>query len=210
MNESPRALGNGWGKKIRAQFVAGILVVVPIGASIIILVWVFSAIDNILQPLVRAIWHQTIPGIGFGATVVLIYLTGVIARNVVGKKLVHYGDSVLTKVPVFRQLYTGVRQILESFAAPDKTGFMQVVLVEFPRKGMRAIGFVTNEMTDKSGEKMFNVLIPTAPNPTSGFLQIVREEDIIRTKISVDNALKMVVSAGRMTPIEVREQFPTV
>jgi uncharacterized membrane protein len=77
--------------------------------------------------------------------------------------------------------------------------------VEFPRKGMRAIGFVTNESTDKSGKKTLNVLIPNSPNPMSGFLEIVKEEEVVRTKVSVDQALQMIVSAGRMTPAEVRE-----
>ena len=170
MNNSAKTSGSGIGKRLRAQFIAGIVVVLPIGASILILVWVFSAIDNILQPAVRGIWHQTIPGVGFGATVVLIYLVGVIARNVVGKRLIRYGESLLARVSVFRQLYIGIRQILESFSAPDKAGFMQVVLVEFPRKDMKAIGFVTNELTGASGEKLLSVLIPTAPNPTTGFL----------------------------------------
>ncbi len=210
MEDNPRAHRTGLGKKLRAQFMAGLLVIVPIGASILILVWVFSAIDNILQPLVKVIWHHTIPGVGFGATIILIYLVGVIVRNVIGKKLIRYGESLLARVPVFRELYTGIRQILESFSAPDKTGFMQVVLVEFPRKGIRAIGFITNEFTEKSGEKLLNILIPTAPNPTTGFLQIMREEEVIRTKISVDDALKMIVSAGRITPGEAKAKLPVI
>jgi uncharacterized membrane protein len=207
MNE-PSVTREGWGRKLRRQFVAGILVVIPLGASILILVWVFNSIDNILQPVIRAIWHHDIPGVGFGATIVLTYLAGVVATNVLGKRIIHYADSLLTKVPVFRQIYLGIKQIVESFANPNKTGFMQVVLVEFPREGMRAVGFITNEVTDASGEKMLSVLIPTAPNPTSGFLQILREEDIIRTNISVDDALKMVVSAGRMTPQEIQAKMP--
>jgi uncharacterized membrane protein len=207
MNEK-KAPEDGWVKKLRTQFGAGFLVVIPLGASILILVWLFTSIDNILQPAVRAIWHRNIPGVGFGATIVLIYLAGVVAKNVVGKRLIVYGDSLLARVPVFRQLYFGIKQILASFANPNKTGFMQVVLVAFPREGMRAIGFVTNEVTDTSGEKLLSVLIPTAPNPTSGFLQLLREEDIIRTDISVDDALKMVVSAGRMTPPEIQARMP--
>jgi uncharacterized membrane protein len=138
---------------------------------------------------------------------VLIYVAGVIVRNFIGKKIIRYGESLLAKVPIFRQLYSGIRQILESFAAPDKTGFMQVVLVEFPREGMRALGFVTNELKDTTGEKLLSVLIPTAPNPTSGFLQIVKEKDVIRTRISVEEAIKMVVSGGRMTPPEVQNKI---
>jgi uncharacterized membrane protein len=197
----------GWARKLRAQFMAGILVVVPVGASVLILVWLFNSIDNILQPVVIKIAGHSIPGVGFGATVVLIYLAGVIARNVIGKRLIRYGDSIMARVPVFRGLYIGIRQILESFTSPGKTGFMQVVLVEFPRQGMWAIGFVTNELMVKDGEKQLSVLIPTAPNPTTGFLQIVKEKDIIRTDISVEDAVKMVVSAGRMTPDEVRTRM---
>jgi uncharacterized membrane protein len=196
-----------WGKKLRAQFVAGILIVVPVGASILILVWVFTVIDNILQPVIRAIFGHNIAGVGFGATVVLIYLAGVIARNIIGRRILNFGHSLISRVPIFRQLYAGIRQILESFAAPDKTGFMQVVLVEFPRVGMRSIGFVTNELKETTGEKLVSVLIPTSPNPTSGFLQIVKEKDIIRTSLSVDEALKMIVSAGRMTPDEVQNKI---
>jgi uncharacterized membrane protein len=207
MNEQKTHHKESWGKKLRAQFVAGLLIVVPIGASILILVWLFTSIDNILQPAVRAIFGHNIAGVGFGATVVLIYVAGIIARNIIGRRILHFGDSLLVRVPIFRQLYSGIRQILESFAAPDKTGFMQVVLVEFPRKGMRALGFVTNELKETTGEKLVSVLIPTSPNPTSGFLQIVKEKDIIRTNLSVDEALKMVVSAGRMTPDEVQNKM---
>jgi uncharacterized membrane protein len=206
MNEK-KVARESWGKKLRAQFMAGILVIVPVGATVLILVWLFNSIDSILQPAVNAIFGRDIPGVGFGATIVLIYVAGVIVRNFIGKKIIRYGESLLAKVPIFRQLYSGIRQILESFAAPDKTGFMQVVLVEFPREGMRALGFVTNELKDTTGEKLLSVLIPTAPNPTSGFLQIVKEKDVIRTRISVEEAIKMVVSGGRMTPPEVQNKI---
>lgn len=198
------------GRKLRTQFLAGILTVVPIGATILILVWIFNTIDSILhlQPLIEGILGRPVPGVGFGITILLIYLVGVIVSNVLGRRLLHYGESLVTRIPMVRQLYTGIKQILESFSTPSKTGFMQVVLVEFPRKGMRTLGFVTNESTDKSGKKLLNIFIPTAPNPTSGFLQIARESEVIRTDISVDDALKMVISAGRVSVKEIAEQFP--
>ena len=190
-------------KKLGTQFVEGIVAVVPIGATILILVWIFNAIDDILQPVIRYIWGHTIPGAGVGMTILLIYLAGVIASNVVGKWLIRRGESALPWMPVVRQLYTGIKQILQSFSAPHKTGFMQVVLVEFPRKGLRTIGFVTNELRDEPGKELFTVFIPTSPNPMSGFLQIVGEDEIIRTGISVESALKMVMSAGRVLPKQV-------
>lgn len=203
-----RRVSLGWpGKKLRTQFVTGILAVVPIGATILIFVWIFGALDNILQPVIRSIWGRTFPGVGFGVTIVLIYLAGVIASNVVGRRVIHYGESLLVKIPVVWQLYAGIKQILESFSRPSKTGFMQVVLVEFPKEGMRTIGFIMNESCSKSGERLLNVFIPTSPNPTSGFLEIVTEDKIIRTNISVDDAIKMVVSAGRVSLEEISDKL---
>jgi uncharacterized membrane protein len=197
----------GWGKKLRGQFMAGILVVVPVGATVLILVWLFNSIDNILQPIVRAIFNRSIPGVGFAVTIILIYLIGAIARNIIGKRIIQYGESLLAKVPIFRYLYNSIRQIMQSFTASNKTGFLQVVLVEFPREGMYTVGFITSMLKTKNGEVLLNVLIPTSPTPTSGFLQIVKESDIIRTDISVDDALKMIVSGGMMTPDEVQNKI---
>jgi uncharacterized membrane protein len=207
MNEKKKTFWSGFGKKLRGQFLAGIFIVVPVGASILILIWVFSGIDNILQPVIKTIFGNPLPGVGFAVTLVIIYLTGVIASNVVGKRLVRFSDSLLSRVPVFRQLYNGIKRIMESFAISDKTGITHVVLIEFPRKGMKAIGFITNEFTDQSGEKLLNILIPTAPNPTSGFLQIVKESDVVRTRITIDDALKMIVSIGSNVPEGMEEKL---
>lgn len=201
-------IAGGFGRKLRAHFIAGIIVIIPIAVAVLILIWFFNAIDSILQPIVVSIWGQTFPGIGFGATILLIYLTGVLASNVVGKKLIIHGETVLARVPVLWPLYTSIKQIVESFTATRNPGFMQVVLVEFPRKGMRSIGFVTSEVSSISGGKVLSVLIPTSPNPTTGFLQIVREDEVIRTHISVDEALKMVLSAGRMMPRGIADKMP--
>jgi len=189
-----------WGKKIRGQFVAGLVVVVPIAASILILIWVFDGIDHILQPVIKAIAGHDIRGVGFGVAIVLIYVVGVIARNFVGRRLMRYGNSIMMKVPVFRSLYSGIRQIIQTVATQDKPSFLQVVLVEFPRKGIWALGFITKEMTSENGEKLMNVLIPHSPTPWSGSFEIVREKDIIRTQIAVDDAVKMIVSGGMTTP----------
>ncbi len=130
----------------------------------------------------------------------LIYLIGVIVSNVGGKKLLGYGESLLARVPLVRPIYSGIKQIVESFSTPGKNGLMQVVLIEFPRKGIWTLGFITNESPVQSGETHLNIFIPTSPNPTSGFLQITKEEEVIRTDLSVDEALKMIVSAGRVSP----------
>ena len=196
--------------KLRTHFLAGILITVPLVLTVWILVQIFNWVDGFLQPAIEPIFGHEIPGIGFGITVVLVYLIGVIASNVLGRRLLRFGESLLRRVPIFWQLYTAIRQILQSFSEPGKTGFMQVVLIEFPRRGTRTLGFVTNESSDESGRKLLNVFIPTAPNPTSGFLQIVEEGEVIRTDMSVDDALKMVVSGGRISPKEVQDKLLAV
>ncbi|MBE9505570.1 MAG: DUF502 domain-containing protein [Chloroflexi bacterium] len=187
------------GRKVRGHLMAGILVVVPLGATVLILKWLFEWVDDILQPIIRTLVGQPVYGLGFAITLVVIYVAGVIVSYFGGHSLIRFAESLLARVPVVKQMYAGIKQILEGFASPRETGFMQVVLVEFPRKGIRTLGFITNEEFDSSGQKLLNVFIPTAPNPTSGFLEIMREEDVLRTDIPVDDALKMIVSAGRVS-----------
>jgi len=192
-----------WGRflrKLRAILIAGLVVTVPIGLTIWIFVWLFTEIDKLLQPIIRAIFGHEIIGVGFGVIVVLVIIVGIIATNVIGKRIVRWGESLLEKVPITRTIYVAIKQIAQSFSNPQKPRFMQVVLIEFPVKGMKTIAFITNEEKDKSGKKFFNVFIPTALNPTGGFVEIVREEDIIRTNLSVEEGLKLAISAGSMSP----------
>lgn len=132
--------------------------------------------------------------------IVLVYLVGVIASIIGGRTLVGYSQRLLQKIPIVRPIYSSIKQIVDSFSTSGKAGFRQVVVVEFPMKGTRTVGFVTNESQGKIGEKLLYLFIPTAPNPTSGFLQIVREEDAVKVDVSVDDALKMVISAGNVLP----------
>lgn len=192
----------GWlGKQLRNKFFLGVLVIVPLTATIWLLIWVFNSVDHILQPVIKYVWGHPVPGVGFGIFILLIYLAGIIASNIIGKRIIAFADTLLGKVPLFRQLYGGIKQVLQSFVAPGETGFMRVVFVEFPRKGIQSIGFVTNKLDTKSGDRLLTVFIPTSPNPTSGFLEIVREEEIVPTNITVQDALRVVISAGRV-PLE--------
>ncbi len=193
------------GQKLRGHFLAGILIAVPIGVTIWVMVWLFTTIDSFLQPVIQRFLGRPVPGIGFGVTVVLIYLIGAIASNMAGKKLVQWGEYLVGKVPIVRPLYASIKQITESFSAPGKAGFGQTALVEFPRKGIWAVGFITNETLSQSGENWLNIFIPNAPNPTSGVLQIVKEEEVIRTDIHADKAWQMIISAGKVMPREIAD-----
>jgi len=187
-------------RRVRAQFIVGILIAVPVGATILILLWVFNAIDSILQPLFRYFLGHPIPGAGFVATIILIYIFGVIGSSIIGRRWIRFWESILRRVPVVRTVYTIAKQITEGFSSDQSTGFRQVVLIEYPRKDVKSIAFVTSEFDDAAGKRWYNVFIPTSPNPTSGFLRIMAAEEITKTSLSVDEAVKMLVSFGRTTP----------
>ena len=177
-------------KQLRNHFLTGILLIIPLAITILILAWLFDTVDNILQPVIVAIAGHRIPGVGFGVMLVLIYVIGVITSNFVGKRLYSYIEQFFFyRIPVVKQLYQGIKQILESFSAAGQTEFLKVVMVEFPRKGIWSIAFITNELTDKTGQKYFHV-----------FIQIMKEEDFFYTDISIEDAFKMVVSAGKFAP----------
>ena len=199
-----------WGRflrKFRAVVIAGLVVTVPIGLTLWIFVWLFTQIDKLLQGPIKLIFGHDITGVGFGVVVVLVLVIGAIATNIMGKRIIRWAESQLSRVPISRTIYVGIKQVIQSFSDPEKTGFMQVVMVEYPRKGIYTIGFITNEHIDETGKKLVNVFIPTAPNPMTGFLQIVDESEIIRTSITIEEGLKMVVSAGRMSPKEVGDKM---
>lgn len=193
--------------KLASQFLEGILIIVPIGIAAWILIKIFQLIDGFLQPVIVGLFGNTIPGVGFGTTLVLIYLTGALADWVIGKRFILLVESGLSRIPVFRYVYTGVKNLVTGFTTSGKSGgFSQVVLVEFPSKGMKSIGFVTGEIkSDK--EKLLTVYIPLAPTPTSGFVEIVKEQDVVRLDMSIEDAIKMVVSAGAFSPSEFKTKL---
>lgn len=200
-------------RRLRKNFLAGILIVIPLAITVWILWWLFSSVDNLLQePLIKPIFKREIPGLGFAIFLVLIYITGVVASNYLGKKIVHFFESLLTRVPVFRQLYIGAKQVVEGLSGTgiNKAAFREVVFVEFPREGMTTLAFITNEITDKSGKKLYALYIPTAPMPTSGYFEMATEDKITRTDISIDEAMKIVISGGMILPDEITVGKPTV
>ncbi|HEX79340.1 MAG TPA: DUF502 domain-containing protein [Dehalococcoidia bacterium] len=196
----------------RRNFLAGILIMVPLAIAVWLLWWLFSSVDNLLQPIIEAIFGREIPGLGFAIFLVLTYIIGVIASNYIGKKAIRSAESLLTRVPVFRQIYIGAKQVVEglSGAGINKAAFREVVFVEFPRDGMTTLAFITNEVINKSGKKLYAIYIPTAPVPSSGYFEMVTEEKITHTDIPVDEGIKMVISSGMILPDKVTVGKPPV
>jgi uncharacterized membrane protein len=194
---------------LRKYFLAGVVVVVPVAAAILALIWVFTTIDNILQPVIGWVirlfdpgYSGKITGLGFVATVILILVAGVVASDYVGHRVIKYSESFLTRVPVFRQIYSAVKQVVESITGlgMNKEAFRKVVFVEFPLAGMKTVGFVTNELVDPKGVKLYSLFIPTSPTPTTGYYMIATSDRVHPTNISVDEAMKLVISAGIIAP----------
>ena len=185
---------------LKRNLLAGIIVVVPIAGTIFILHWLFFSIDGLLAPLVEAIFGRNIVGVGFIMMLIVVYLAGIIGANVIGKRIIRRSELLLTAVPMVRSIYNTFKQVLESVILPTKGGFKEVVLVEFPRLGMRTVGFVTNRVKDNAGRDYVNVYIPTTPNPTSGYLEIIPADEVTPTGWSVEDAVKIVVSGGMISP----------
>jgi uncharacterized membrane protein len=195
-------------RNLRKNFLAGFLVVIPLVVVIFIVTWLFIKIDDVLQPIITNIVthfnpdYHAITGLGFVAAILIIYIVGVITSNYIGKKVVNFSENLINRLPIFKQLYNSAKQVVEGLlgAGINKAAFREVVFVEFPRKGMFAPAFVTNEIKSASGEKLYGVYIPTAPVPTSGYFEIVAESEIIHTDLKIDDCIKMVVSGGMIIP----------
>ncbi len=186
---------------------AGILVILPIGMTVLILKFFFDLLDPVLQPAVDLLPGPTITGAGMIALIVLVYLLGLFAAQVLGRRLIDVGHRIMEVIPVVKGIYGTTRmaiQILSSNSngSADGNGGLQgheysgVVLIDFPRPGIKSIGLITSSMLDSDGEEALSVYIPTTPIPSSGFLVIVPASDVTRTDMSVEDAMRVVMSGG--------------
>lgn len=205
-------------KKIKASFkkyfIAGLLIVMPLYLSIYIFSLIVGYMDTLLNYLPEPMRPDTylkfhIPGLGVIVTIAGIFLTGLLAANLMGKKLVALGDNILARIPFFRSIYKPLKQFMETFFVTGYSGFRRVVLVEFPSKGMYSVGFITGaaagEVQDKTKEKVVNVFLPTTPNPTTGFYILIPEKDIISLDMSVEDAFKLIITGGMVSPENVKK-----
>jgi uncharacterized membrane protein len=185
---------------LRRMFITGLFVVVPFGITLFILKFLFNFADGILGSLLGDLLtaftgrESHFPGLGMVTGAIIIYLTGVLATNVLGKRLLQWGDALLSRIPLVKSIYTSSKQLTKVFQE-GKTSYRRAVLVEWPRPGVQAIGFVTAEV-ERNGEPFVVVYVPTMPNPTSGFALFFREAEVMDSGMSVEEAVKFVVSGG--------------
>lgn len=190
-------------QRIRTYLLTGFLVVLPAGVTIFVLLALFRFLDSLLGPVFR-FFEIEIPGLGLISGILLILVVGFMASNVLGRRLVSLVDAVILRIPFARTIYAATKQLGDTMLQQNRTAFKEAVLLEWPRPGLYSVGFVTGqargEAQAKTSENIVNVFVVSTPNPTTGFLCMVPESQLIRLEMSVEDALKLVVSAGILAP----------
>lgn len=201
-------------RHFRSKIFAGILVVLPLGITFLVLLFLFNTVEKIIKPLIPKIPISVfqdnfyIPGLGIIAFLILLYLLGIIATNVIGNKLVSIGDRLFTAIPIVKNIYTSSKQLTEAFSKTRKGSFRQAVFVEFPQQGNYALGFITNELKDLDNQKKVTVFLPTAFIPPQGILLFLPKEKIIPSNLTIEEAIKAIMSVGIVTPNMVNVILP--
>ena len=206
--------------RLRNYFFAGVLVTAPIGITLYVswalIAWVDTTVAGILPQSYNPNTYLpvNVPGVGLIMLIAALTLIGFLTANFLGRVLLRWGEKVVARMPVVSSIYAAVKQIFESVLGSSATSFREVVLVEFPRREMWTLGLVIGEaygeLSEKTGQKLYNVYLPTTPNPTSGYLVFLARDQMVKLEMSVDDCMKMIVSGGIVTPPYIAKQtIPT-
>ncbi|MEW8626131.1 MAG: DUF502 domain-containing protein [Candidatus Thiodiazotropha sp.] len=190
---------------LRRYLVAGLLVWLPLGASYLVVSLLVDWMDRSLLLLPQAYRPESllgfhVPGLGVVLSLVILFITGLVAANLFGRRLVKLWEALVSRIPLVRSVYSAVKQLVETMFADNGRSFRKVVLVEFPRRGLWTLAFLTNEesgpIQQALGRELVSVYIPTTPNPTGGYFVLLPKEEVRELEMSVDDGLKMLLSMG--------------
>lgn len=194
---------------LRKYLIAGLLVWLPLAATVVVIRLLINLLDKTIL-LIPPEWRPetvlgfSIPGFGVIVGIFILLVTGMFAANLFGRRLVSFWESILGRIPLVRTIYTSVKQVLETLFTTDSKSFRKVVLVEYPRKGIWSMGFLTNKgiqaASKASGENLVSVFVPTTPNPTSGFIVMFPEQDVTELELTVEDGFKYIISMGVVVP----------
>ncbi len=195
-----------WGARLRRYFLVGLVVIAPVGLTVFILRLIFDTIDDILGSPLRAALGFRIPGLGFVLLALVVLVVGWIVHQAVGRRVLHWWNLALSRFPLTGRIYNAVSQIVQNMVGGRRRLFRRAVLVPFPTDGLWSVGFVTREdspvLETLIGEPCLNVFLVTTPNPTTGFLIVVPRSKTKEVDLSIEDALKFVISAGTVPPSE--------
>jgi uncharacterized membrane protein len=191
-------------KAVRTHILTGILLLLPLITTVYIFIKLFDLVDSVLPTLLYTLIPglplEWIPGVGILLFVMLGYIVGVTAKNYVGKLIIDSGNKLISNIPIINKIYGGVQQLLDAIFSHNKKLFEKVVLIEYPKKECWSLGFITSyttgEVADRLQQEMVSVFVPTTPNPTSGFLLFLPPSQVQELDMSIETAVKMIMSAG--------------
>ena len=196
--------------RLNKYFLTGMIVLGPLGLTVLVVQWIVGVMDRAILGLLPGVLHPqelfgvNIPGLGVLGTLVLVLLVGVLASNFFGRTLVGYSEWLFSHTPGIKGVYNLFKQMTDTLFSKDKSGLRKVVLIEYPRRGIWTVAFLTGasrgELERVTAQPMVNVFVPTTPNPTSGFFLLLPAEEVVELQMTVDEALKMVVSIGMVVP----------
>ncbi len=207
-------------KRLRNYFFAGLLVTAPISITLYAAWAILDFIDNFISGLIPAPYNPltylpvTVPGFGIAILITAVTLIGFLTANFLGRIFINWGERIVARMPVVRSIYSALKQIFETVLSDKTQSFREVVLLEYPRREMWTLGFVIGktygEVQEKTKSEMLNIYIPTTPNPTSGYLVFLARKEIKTLEMTVEDALKMIISGGIVTPEYVNKKSPAV
>ena len=200
-------------KDLRNIFFTGLLVLTPVVVTIWVFYQLFIKIDGVLGGKLIQLTGRKVPGMGVVAVLLLILFAGVLARNYIIKKLIQLAEHVMGRIPLFNKIYSAIQQISQALFSGRQAVFQRTVLIEFPQEGSYTIGFQTSEVKWKIDgqppQKLLSIFLPTTPNPTTGYLLFLPKEKVHPLKISIEDAIKMIISGGSVIPkeqVEIHDQ----
>jgi uncharacterized membrane protein len=216
----PAKKANIWAKirsHVRSRIVSGILLLMPFGVVLLVMSWLFRWVVSLLQPLLEKFLPVIAEDSFIGSVpqsytniflslcsiailLLLVYLVGAIGQLVLVRHLISLGEVLVLKAPVVRTIYTASKQAVEAISLPNRAAFKSVVLVEFPRPGLKTIGFITGHIRNLAGETFFKVFIPASPNLTTGFLEIVPASGVTEIDITIEDGFRIILSGGIVCP----------
>lgn len=218
---SPKTAG-GW-TRLRNYFLTGLVIAAPISITVY-LTWAFiSFVDKHVKPLIPDLYNPdnylpfSLPGVGLIVAIAALTMLGFLTANYLGRTIIATGERMLSRMPLIRNLYSGLKQIFETVLSQQQKSFQQAALIEYPRKGLYAVVFIATEAQgeikaklEEDSDEIISVFLPTTPNPTSGFLLFVKESDVTLLDMSVEEAAKLVISAGLVTPAYRQEELKSL
>jgi len=211
MKDNKKNNSDSFGRRLKNYFFTGVIVAAPVAITIYMSYHLVIWINEVTKKLIPQQWRigdfvpYAVPGLGLLLLLVVLLFIGMLTTGYIGKFFVRMWERIIRKMPVISSIYSLLKQIFETFLSQKSRSFNEVVMVEYPRKGLWSIAFVSNnntggEIAEKSAQKMLSIFVPTTPNPTSGFLIFVPENDVVKLDMSVEDGIKYVISCGIVTP----------